>query len=335
MQSPDPAADRAVTLVIPTVHHRAELFARTLRYLGDSGFRCPVIVSDHSPPEQLGIIADIARQHGNANLKLLSHAPDLHFLTRLSLCAAMAETPYVHLHADDDFLLRSVLDRLVREMEARPDCAAAMGINAHVTFATKDIAILAKVAIGHPGPFDRLIAQLENYSSVLYALRRRDEFIKSLSFAVERCPDVQFWQYLESCVNALEGPIAVVDDLHYVRERHAGKWSATLVRERSPDHFPYLILSGEFSPRVAAFRAALVAACEARQIRVDLPLLDNGLVHLLYRGIAAMGLPPKRFGAADPSQAAARAWARLRNAADPAAIELNRIVALGSAPARV
>src|SRR6267143_131267 len=137
MQSPDPAADRAVTLIIPTVHHRAELLARTLRYLGDSGFRCPVIVSDHSPPEQLGIIADIARQHGNANLKLLSHAPDLHFLTRVSRCAA------------------------------RADCAAAMGINAHVTFATKDIAILAKVAIGHPGPFDRLIAQLENYSSVL------------------------------------------------------------------------------------------------------------------------------------------------------------------------
>src|SRR5258706_15939817 len=110
MQSPDPAADRAVTLIIPTVHHRAELLARTLRYLGDSGFRCPVIVSDHSPPEQLGIIADIAPHYGGGNLKLLCHPPDMHFLRRLTDCAATAATPYIHFHADDHFLLRPALD---------------------------------------------------------------------------------------------------------------------------------------------------------------------------------------------------------------------------------
>jgi glycosyltransferase domain-containing protein len=329
MPSSDSTADSSVTLVIPTVHHRAKLLARALRHLSDGGFRCPILISDHSPVPHLGLIADVALRYSTLDVKVLNHSPEEHFLTRLALCAEAAQTPYVHLHADDDFLVRSGLHHLVRVMNERPDCAAAMGINLHVGFARRDVVVSAKGPIDRPEPFERLTMQLETYSSVLYALRRREEFIASATFARDRCPDVQFWQYLESCRAALIGPIAVVEELHYVRESHDAKWSAGLVRDRSPDHFPYLILSPEFCPRVTAFRHALMDACKERNVAVDGRALDDGLIHLLYRGLGVMGLPPKRIPE-DHSirDVAARLESKFTDQNDPATRELNRMFAL-------
>lgn len=330
MTAHDARTGSSVALVIPTVHHRARFYARALRHLAASGFRGPIVVSDHSPPEHADAIAAATAQHQNLDVRVLQHAPDTHFLTRLLQCARAVQTPYLHLHADDDFLAIGVLGRLVGEMERRPACAAAMGINLHVRFDTGDVQPLRKASIEQPAPFDRLIAQLESFSSVLYALRRREELIATFAFAVERCPDVQFWQYLESCVAAIRGTVAVVDDLHYVREIHPDKWSATLVRERSPDHFPYLILAPEFQPRLAAFRGALASACEASDVGVDATRLDAGLIHLLHHGFGAMGLPEPSSTAPAPLPTATLEALRGKpvHPEHPAVTELRRIFTL-------
>ena len=319
-------SERSVTLIIPTVHFRSAFFGRVLRYIAGSGIECPIIVSDHSPREHSGVIAGIVERHRNLDLKLLQHAPDLHFLNRLSLCATVAETPLVHLHADDDFLVRPTLKLLIRDMQSQPHLAAAMGLNVNVTFETGELTLLSKTSISHALPFERLIAQLETYSSALYALRRREEFIDSLSFAVQQCPDVQFWQYLESCLAVLKGPVAVRGDLHYVREVHAGKWSSTLARERSYDHFPQLVLSPDFSAKVVAFRAAVILACERVRAPCAEDAIDNGIVHLLHRGLAAMGLPDKKCPVEERAgDALARLSSRFSDQSDPVTIELNRI----------
>ncbi len=316
-----------IALIIPTVHHRAQLFDRALRFLDECACPAPIMVSDHSPPGALDVIAGIVRRYKNLDINLLRHAPDLHFLKRLTACAEMAGTPYVHLHADDDFLAPSVVGSLIQTMEQAPDCVAVMGINVHLG---KSATISAKGEIDQPAPFPRLIAQLEAYSSVLYALRRTDEFISSLSFAVERCPDVQFWQYLESCVAAIRGRICVIDELHYVRTVHAQKWSATLVREQSRDHFPYLILAPEFQPRFAAFRAALIEACRDAGAGVDTDALDKALIHLLNHGLGAMGLPGTRYGRdawtarRQTHEKALRE--KLANPADPASAVMGQIL---------
>jgi glycosyltransferase domain-containing protein len=315
-----------ITLIMPTVHHRAALFDRTLRFLADCGCPAPIIVSDHSPVEKLAVIAGVAGKYGSLRIKILQHDPELHFLRRLVQCAEVADTPYVHLHADDDFLVPNAVGPLIQAMED-PDCVAVMGINVHLG---KSASVGARGGIEQPAPFSRLIAQLEAYSSVLYALRRRDEFMSSLSFAAERCPDVQFWQYLESCVAAIRGNIRVIDELHYVRSVHQQKWSATLVREKSRDHFPYLVLAPEFQPRFAAFRAALVEACGDVGVAVDGDVLDNALIHLLNHAVGAMGLPKARYGReAWMARRQAHETAlqeKLGNPADPAAVVMGRIL---------
>lgn len=319
-------AERSVTLIIPSVYHRARFVDRVLYYLSNGGLQCPIVVTDHSPQEHAGVIDEIVKRERGLDITLLRHPTGMHFLERLSDCAMVAQTPFVHLHADDDFVVRPTLSLLIAEMQQRPESAAAMGLNVHVTFETGELTMLPKTRLQQAKPLERLVGQLQTYSSVLYALRRREEFIESLSFALERCPDVQFWQYLESCVAVLSGPIAVLDDLHYVREVHSAKWSVSLTRERSPDHFPYLILSSEFSPRVIAFREALIAACEARGILADREAIDAGLVHLLHRGLAAMGLPDTQGASPNvEGNPLARLSKRFSDNDDPITIELNRI----------
>jgi hypothetical protein len=136
------------------------------------------------------VIDDIVKRQRDLDIRLLVHPPDMHFLERLWDCARVAQTPFVHLHADDDFVVRPTFNLLIGEMQRRTDLAAAMGLNVHVTFETGELTMLPKTALQQARPFERLVGQLQNYSSVLYALRRREEFIESLSFAVERCPDV-------------------------------------------------------------------------------------------------------------------------------------------------
>ena len=314
----------AVTLIVPTVHHRAELFARTLRYFRHVGWRGPIVVSDHSAPAHLSIVRGLVGDFGDLNLILRTDSPEAHFLTRLAQCAQAARTAYVHLHADDDFLVLSTLARLHAIMASDPGCAAAMGLNIHIQFGKRWNAMLSKRSAQDPRAFNRLLSQLENFSSVLYALRRRAEFIDSLSYAESRCPDVQFWQYLETCEAALAGTVSVIDDLHYVRQVHPQKWSRQLVEARSPDHFPSLILSPNFHPRLAAFRKALTDSCARRDVAVDPRALDDGLVHLLYRGFGVMGLPAQHSAEA-PSCTPEQITARLQDPNDPATEELNRI----------
>lgn len=320
-----------VALLIPTVHHRAPLFRRALRHLSASRFAGPVVVSDHSPQHQRSAVAAAVAQHGELDITLLAHPPELHFLGRLAACARAVRTPYVHLHADDDFLVVPLLEKLAGRLDRDPGCAAAMGINVNASLKTWELLPLRKHAIEDAQPFDRLLAQLEAYSSALYALRRREELADTFDFAAARCPDVQFWQYLESCVAALDGRLAVLPELHYVRGIHEAKWSTTLVRERSPDHFPQLILQPHFHPRLAAFRAALVEACAARKAVVNSAALDDGLIHLLNRGLATMGLPARRTAAGEGAAHEAVLQAQLADPASAAAGAMRRIFELEAA----
>ena len=313
-----------VTLIVPTVHHRAELFLQTLKYFSHLGWRGPIIVSDYSPQEHLGTISGLVNQHSDLNVGLRVDPPEAHFLARLAGCAQDARTDYVHLHADDDFLVFATLSHLHDFMESNPGCAAAMGVNIQLTVASQGIAVLTKTGSSQPDPFNRLLSRLEKFSSVLYALRRRSEFIDSVFYAQARCPDVQFWQYLETCQTVLSGTIAVMDHLHYVRKRHEKQWSNQLAQERSPDHFPHLILSPNFQPRVAAFGTALIDACTTRGIAVDHGALDDGLIRLLHRGFGAMGLPQRRT-TEELVSGLDQIMKRIQDENDPARQELVRI----------
>jgi len=249
--------EQLVTLVIPTVHHRAHLFAECLAYLELAGFKCPIIVSDHSTAESHGIIEEIIRKHPNLTIKLIYHDPDLHFLLRLADCAERSGTPYFLLHADDDFACKAGVDRAVSFMNQHLDYAACLGDTLRIIEGNEEVQ-LKRVLQYHKADEElrrRVFTQLMCYSSVLYALRRTTEVIATFRETVLHCPDVVFWQYLETMLCTASGKIEVMNYPWILRGTHREKWSATLYAGplRSVEAFPYIISHSDFPGKFSAF----------------------------------------------------------------------------------
>lgn len=220
--------ERLVTLVIPTVYHRAKLFSQALAYLDLAGFRGPILISDHSPLEAHGVIEEVIGKHPNLDSKLVYHDPSLHFLERLADCAERCGTPYFQLHADDDFLSRAGLERAVQFMQLHSDYSACLGDTLYLDIMDKN-KISLKRSWRYQNREDslrsRIITQLICYSPVLYALRRTGEVAASFRETLLHCTDVLFWQYLETMLCIASGKAEVMDFPWVYRGVHKDRWS--------------------------------------------------------------------------------------------------------------
>lgn len=250
--------EQSVTLVIPTIAERVDLFSRTLRYLQQAGVKAPILVSDHSPPECREVIEKALDSNAHdLPITLVHHDPSLHFLERLADCAERSGTPYFQLHADDDFICRNGLLEAVAFMERNPGHAACMGDNVRI-LRNADGYWMArdwKYQNTNADVFTRVFTQLGCYSSALYALRRSDEIAATFRETVAHCPDVLFWQYLETILCSLTGPIEVLNIPYYFRERHCHSWSAEIYDApfAESETLPWAIFHAGFPQKLGAF----------------------------------------------------------------------------------
>jgi len=280
-----------VTLIIPSVHSRAALLDRALHHLEEQQFGGEVILSDHSPPEHAKVLGEVLARHRGLRVLALEHDPAWHFLQRLTDCAESAQTDYVALHADDDFMFISALGECADFLEHHPDFAAAKG---RMLFFHLQVG-KAPVLSSHEGyarteddVAQRVVRHLANFNATLYAVHRRAQFIESHTKALARTANVIFWQYLASCLTLVQGKLHVAEAPYYYRQDNPAGWRSTLVRERARDHWPLLILAPEFPALLGAFAAGLREALAGAQARIDVGLereLEDAYLWLLRRAL--------------------------------------------------
>ncbi len=207
-----------VTLIIPSVASRASYFRRVLIHLAQQGFAGPVIVSDHSAGDRAAVLPAIMAEFPQLDLSLRRHAPELAFLLRLADCAEAAATPYVVLHADDDFMRFAVLDLCTEHLDANGDTVMAKGRIAFFSCTDDTLGIFGQPGRSAPKPnmLSRLIRHLASFSATLYAVHRREPFIDSCRRAIAATENVIFWQYLQSSLMILEGKLKTFDELYYL-----------------------------------------------------------------------------------------------------------------------
>jgi len=251
------ALEQSVTLVIPTVAERVDLFSRTLQYLQRAGVKAPILVSDHSPPECREIIEKALGNAPDLQMTLIHHDHSLHFLERLADCAERSGTTYFQLHADDDFICRNGLLEAVAFMDRNPDYAACMGDNIKITRKADEYLISRqwKYQNTSTDAFTRVFTQLGCYSSVLYALRRSDEVASTFRETVAHCPDVLFWQYLETILCSLNGAIQALNIPYYFRDTDIHNWSTKISRMpfAESETLPWAIFHTGFPQKLDAF----------------------------------------------------------------------------------
>ena len=280
-----PLAD--VTVVIPTVAHRAHHMRAALQHLSDCALSAQIVVSDHSESNQLGVIAELVKSFPTLNIRILQHDPSLHFLERLSDCAERSSTPYVVVHADDDFMMPDALHECEEFLNQNPDFVACQG---RIFFFR-----LERPRKSTPSPqrllsriestaADRLAAHCANFTPTLYALTRREAFAKANRQALRYTDNVIFWQYLSSCNLVSLGKLGILDWLYYLRLDNPNGWRATLVREGDPTHWPYLIAAPDFSSELGRFKQGLAACMD--QIAERDRVIDKACIGLIQRAFS-------------------------------------------------
>jgi glycosyltransferase domain-containing protein len=277
-------------LIVPSVHSRAALLDRALTHLEAQRFPGEIILSDHSPRDRLDALREVAARHGGLRVLVLEHDPAWHFLERLTDCADSCDSEYVAVHADDDFMFVDAMAECTDFLEAHPDYAAAKG---RMLF-FKPIGPLSKhegFTRAEPDPAKRLIRHMANFNATLYAVHRRAQFIEAYRAALSHTSNVVFWQYLASCITILQGKLQVLERAYYYRLDHEEGWRSALVRQRSREHWPMLILAREFPRLLGEFTYGIRAALSRAGVRIDAELeamLEGAYVWLIRRGLCRM-----------------------------------------------
>jgi glycosyltransferase domain-containing protein len=285
---------RNVTLLLPSVSTRASYLKFSLEHLRGCKVHVPILLSDHSEPEQRGVIEQLVGQFPELDVRILHHTRSLHFLERLNECAGAAETDYVVVHADDDFMLPDALSQCVQFLELHPDHVACQGRTFFLSVELPNI--------GRPSPHrsmsrqestveDRIGNHCRNFTATLYAVTRRDAFIRANESALSHTDNVIFWQYLSSCLLLAAGKLRTLDVLYYLRLNNPKGWRASLVRNADPTHWPYLVVAPHFSKELERFKSGLSAALAAMPSMEREALIDDcclGLVRRAFSGTQAI-----------------------------------------------
>jgi glycosyltransferase domain-containing protein len=275
-----------VTFVIPSVHRRTNHLRSCLEHLRDCGVGAQILISDHSQEPDRHKIVGLVSEIGPPQAKVIHHPPSMHFLERLSDCAEQATTPYVVVHADDDFMMPNALESCAAFLDAHEDFAACQGRtfffrlhpsrrsapSSHRSLSRKE-----------PGVPQRVAEHCANFTPTLYALTRREAFIRANRGALGFTQNVIFWQYLSSCLLLREGKLRTLDPLYYLRLDNPGGWRATLVRDSDPTHWPYLIVAPSFSEELERFKSGLRFCLEELPHTERAAAVDGACLGLIRR----------------------------------------------------
>lgn len=290
-------------LVLPTRGRRARHLARTLAYLRDKGFPGRVLVRTHGSDAEEALISRALTLRGDLDIAVERDDDGVHFLERIRRALSASRAPYVMVHADDDFLVPEGAAAAITCLEADPGLVLAQGRMARLAvdgggrIGAKPYPVRARP---ETSALDRVLALLNGYAPLFYAVHRREALAENLAHTLAWSTDTTFWQYLNAAAAVVRGRTAVAEALFYLRLTHEGSWSYRSVADRDPEHPPWIFLSPEFSTLLAKFRDGLQVDLTARHGSLsadDLRRMDDACLALLRRAIGAGATPT------DPSNA--------------------------------
>jgi len=256
------------SVVVPTFEGTPFL-RRMLDYFRHIAFEGAIVLSDNSSGEHRQFVADCPGQYGDLDLEVMQFPPEVRFLDKMSQTLAKIDSRLVMLHAHDDFMVPSVVDRCVGFLAENPDYSVARGRVAMIALSRAEDTNVQVSLVPHPmrgyaddAPAARVLHHIERYTSTFYSVHRREPLLESFQRTEAATKNVIFFQYLSSCISVLRGKVYCLDELFYVRQGHADSWSGRLKNSAGYEHWPMLITSPDFSRYYHEFRNVLADLVE-------------------------------------------------------------------------
>lgn len=255
---------RVFTLIVPN-HNGAAFLRRILDYCEAEGYRGALAVADSSPPDRQAEVRDCVAAHPGLRLDLQTFPPEISFFDKLAGALERLSSRIVMVCANDDYVMFDALERCVACLEDDAGLAVARGRHTMFELQRGADAGAAPVLKLHTypmrgydaeDPLERLLGFVNQYSTTFNSVHRRELLLDAARVTAAGSENRIFIQYLLSAVAAVQGRIACLDDLFYVRQGHAASTSAQW-RATDYEHWPLLITHPRFSAYYLRFRAAL------------------------------------------------------------------------------
>ncbi|MGH8616192.1 MAG: TIGR00180 family glycosyltransferase [Burkholderiales bacterium] len=284
---------RAFTLIVPN-HNGTAFLRRALDYLAAEGYRGALAVADSSAPEAQAQVRACAGQYPGLRIDLQTYPSEIGFFDKLAATLERLESRAVMVCANDDYVMLDALEGCVEMLEADSGLAVARG--RHMMFEMQQGAEAAAApewrlrsypmrAYAEADPFERLLGCVNQYSTTFNSVHRRELLLEATRATIAGSENMIFVQYLLSVLGVVQGKVACVDELFYVRQGHAKSTSAQ-ARAADYEHWPLLITHPRFTEYYQRFR---VAVASFYATRATLPLdfetrFDEAAVGLMIRG---------------------------------------------------
>jgi glycosyltransferase domain-containing protein len=253
-------------LIVPTFQGTPFL-KRTLDYFRHVGFRGQVVLSDNSTHGHRDFVCECVQRYPDLRIDIHLFPAEIRFLDKMVATCERIGAPFVMLHAHDDFLVPDAVEQCVGVLADRADYSVARGRVAMFALSRGSGEHAGKIGMSRvPHPMrgyeqddsvERVIKHIERYASTFYSVHRREQLMESFRITEAATKNVIFFQYLSSCISALNGKIWCSDELFYVRQGHEDSWSGSL-RKGNYEAWPMLITSSDFSRYYQEFRGTLV-----------------------------------------------------------------------------
>jgi glycosyltransferase domain-containing protein len=271
-----------LTIIIPTLG-RAGLLLRLIGYYHSVGFKGKIVIGDGSAMADYEKANAALRPYGDHLRVCHLHLPGSSVSDAVHAANAHADTEYVCLVGDDDFIVPRTAAACIRFLETHTDYVAAHGLGVLVGAkdgrpqAVEHAHFYPQTIREETSAKDRLIAHLNNYSVSLFSVHRTDTWRRMFSAANDasdgtRCEDKTFSaELLPCCLSVSLGKIGQVEGLYLVRQVHGKRYIL-------PDWFCWL--SGEkWQPSLIHFRTQLgkaIAELDNSSLADALLVVDSG-----------------------------------------------------------
>lgn len=282
------------SLIVPTFEG-TRFLKRALDYFRFADFQGSIVLADNSSGEHRDFVASCAGQYPDLRIDVHLYPHGIRFLDKMVATLERTESRFVMLHAHDDFLVPEAAEQCVDFLDRNSGYSVARGRVAMfaLTRAGDESSAGVSLVLGsHPmrayeqaNALDRVIDHIERFAPTFYSVHRREYLIEAFRLTEASTKNVIFFQYLSSCIAALQGKIWCSDELFYLRQAHDDSWSRSLLRDY--EHWPMLITSPNFSRYYQQFRSALCTRIEqtlGTPATETTAAIDRAAIHLLARG---------------------------------------------------
>ena len=279
-----------LTIVVPFLPIRIHFLKTLLAHFSASRIVCPVIITVNSDAAREAEVDRIVATHPELSVRVFCHPMTVHFVDRLNECARYANTKYVFVHSDDDFVVAGALADCVDFLNAHDDYVACEGRS--FFFSVKGTELVPQpqrfLTRDENHCVTRVLEHCRKYTNTFHAVTRKEAFLTANEQTIAHTQQVIYWQYLASCWLLALGKLKVIDRLYYMRLDTPGGERAMLMKRADRRHWPYLIVAPDFSAEQELFKAGLIAAMRGHASSEQLAFVaDECCLGLIRRAFGA------------------------------------------------